>query len=676
MKFITIRLQNVFAYDGTAEFDLAGTSPQKNIVLIWGRNGMGKTSFLNAVRLLFTGMEKSETRRVGFPPVQLTVKQYLLGDGARWTGVINRSARRRASNAGMILDAKIEISWLDTSDRQYTATRWWTVENDNVNAGIYIDGNGQRLAAGPAEEFLAETLPPDFVKFFFFDGEEIKSIAESSGSLQSELDRLLQITFVEEVAEELEKLAGERRRRGMRVELRKQLDDVTSAHARAITAGVEAEEKLAELDAQLDADGLELRRLELRRSNLSSGASELQRDALEKQRKRLSEEFETVTEQLVADLPLTIPMMANLRLMKQAQDQIEIRLAAGGSAESHFVLSVKGEIPTWLREAEPVLSDESVARIATHLAQRLEGALSVVQPSGTFAQADLLRVERVRRVMEYWNVILPERREQQARLLARASQLKIEMQDVVEALLHLEVGAQGNIDEYRKVVNRIEELKTAEALQNQQKGVLSDRLVSARKQQLELAEKIRNLEASQDQASMDAKDGQYVIKVARALNDIALAVKKATREELEIMLNERFSRIITHQLIGHIAIDDTYVMTFTEKSGRVIGRTSLSSGMKQLAATALLWALKDSAGQDMPVIIDTPLGRIDRENQDHLLLAYYPELSHQVIILPTNAEIDSRKRALLEPRISRHYTIENVSGDAATISTHPLVELV
>lgn len=675
MKFTTIRLENVFAYDGAVDFDFSVTAPGKNIVLIWGRNGMGKTSFLNAVKLLFTGMDQTESRKVGFPPVQLAPKQYLLGDGSRWSGVINRSARRRAANAGKILDAKISITWIDEKNQSFTATRWWTIEGDDYNEGLYVDGPYDRLAAGPATEFLAETLPSDFVKFFFFDGEEIKSIAESSGK-QSDFDRLLQISFVEELAGELEKLAGERRRRGMQAELRRKVDDATAALRRADTSAIEAEEKLAEIDAQLTSDSIELKRLEIRRANLSSGASELQRNALESQKQKLLKRLEILTEQIVSELPIAIPLVANMKLLKQASDQVDSRLAAGGSAEAHFVKSVNSEIPIWLQEVSPDLSENAVMRIATYIVEKLEKVLSATKPSGLFENTDLLRMERLRRVLDYWNVAGIERRESQARLVVEASQIKSELHEVEDALMHLEVGAQGNVEEYRNVVNRIEELKEAEAKQYQLKGSLKDKLEVASKSKVELLKQLKALEASQDQASTDAKDSQLVMRVAKTLNEIAQSLKEATREELEVMLNDRFRRIITHPLIERISIDDTYSLTFYEKSGRSIGRTSLSSGMKQLAATALLWAMKDCAGRDIPVIIDTPLGRIDKENQEHLLLSYYPALSHQVIILPTNAEIDGRKAALLERHVARHYTIQNSTGDAAEISLGSLVEPV
>ena len=66
MKFLSIEIEHMFAYDNKATVNLSGTTDDENIVLIWGRNGMGKTSFLNTLKLLFTGVDHPTSRIVGF----------------------------------------------------------------------------------------------------------------------------------------------------------------------------------------------------------------------------------------------------------------------------------------------------------------------------------------------------------------------------------------------------------------------------------------------------------------------------------------------------------------------------------------------------------------------------------------------------------------------------------
>ena len=170
-------------------------------------------------------------------------------------------------------------------------------------------------------------------------------------------------------------------------------------------------------------------------------------------------------------------------------------------------------------------------------------------------------------------------------------------------------------------------------------------------------------------------DLRFCRTVVRALNEVTEALRREMRGNIEKLINDRIRLLLTdHPLIDKITLDESYTMFFLDGAGRHIGRSSLSSGMKQLAATALLWAMKDSAGYDMPVVIDTPLARIDRSNQTNLLCNYYPKLSHQVIVLPTDAEIDRTKLEMLRPNIWKEFKLRNQdTGESAEIVEASLV---
>jgi DNA sulfur modification protein DndD len=672
VKLLNIVLDNVFAYEGAASFDLSKTDGDRNLILIWGQNGAGKTSFINSVKLFFKGPTQA-VRTIGFLPRKLNMTQYVLGDGATWTGLINRAALKRAVSLNQPLDAGITVKWEDQGN-EYTGVRWWTVEGREISSGLYIDQKGgERLANEPAEDVLQRILPSDLVDFFFFDGEDIKSLAETSGSKQEDFDRLLQTTFVNDLAKEVENVAKERRRRNSEGDTRDKLDAARFDLSKSVTAVEKAKERLLECEDQLGNDGVELRRLQLRRSNLGSGATALQREGHEKNRSDLNEELERLTEQIVRSLPADVPILANIRMLKPAIDQVEARLAAGNTAEATFVRGVSVQLPEWVGEATPEMDEAARGRLAQHLIERLQATLADVTPSGLFADADQLRIARLREDLDFWTVAAGERRDAQIKLLMEATRVKTRVAELDDILLRIEVGSQANIEEIRSIANRIEQLEEGIAQFNQEKGVLTTRIKDELERQETLIKLIAELEADQSQANSDANDHRVVMDLARTLNEIADALRQATRQELEELLNKRFRRIISHDLIARITIDDAYTLGYTDRQGKLLGRSSISSGMKQLVATAFLWAMKDSAGADMPVIIDTPLGRIDRENQDYLLKNYYPSLSRQVIVLPTNSELDKRKLDILRPHIAENYTIVNDSGEAARVERRALV---
>ena len=59
----------------------------------------------------------------------------------------------------------------------------------------------------------------------------------------------------------------------------------------------------------------------------------------------------------------------------------------------------------------------------------------------------------------------------------------------------------------------------------------------------------------------------------------------------------------------------------------------------------------------MPTVIDTPLSRLDSVHRTHLVERYFPNASHQVILLSTDEEIDDRYYAQIEQYVSHSYTV-------------------
>ena len=84
----------------------------------------------------------------------------------------------------------------------------------------------------------------------------------------------------------------------------------------------------------------------------------------------------------------------------------------------------------------------------------------------------------------------------------------------------------------------------------------------------------------------------------------------------------------------------TFDVELIDEHNNTINRKELSAGEKQIYAIAILEALGKTSGRKLPIIIDTPLGRLDSHHRDKLIERYFPDASHQVIILSTDTEVD------------------------------------
>ena len=91
--------------------------------------------------------------------------------------------------------------------------------------------------------------------------------------------------------------------------------------------------------------------------------------------------------------------------------------------------------------------------------------------------------------------------------------------------------------------------------------------------------------------------------------------------------------------------------------GSEIPRDSLSAGEKQLMVISILWALSICSKKKLPVIIDTPLSRLDSLHRTALITTYFPNAGEQTIILSTDSEIDEGYYRLMKENIGDEYTL-------------------
>lgn len=131
-------------------------------------------------------------------------------------------------------------------------------------------------------------------------------------------------------------------------------------------------------------------------------------------------------------------------------------------------------------------------------------------------------------------------------------------------------------------------------------------------------------------------------------------------------MTKAFARLSRKEdVIRSAKIDPTtFRVTLYNRSGKVTPKDRLSAGEKQIFAIAMLEALGKTSGRNLPVIIDTPLGRLDSAHRANLLKAYFPQASHQVIVLSTDTEVDQSFYQGLKPSISHayHLVFDEVEG--------------
>ena len=123
-------------------------------------------------------------------------------------------------------------------------------------------------------------------------------------------------------------------------------------------------------------------------------------------------------------------------------------------------------------------------------------------------------------------------------------------------------------------------------------------------------------------------------------------------------------------LLEAIHIDPDDFRTFLSGvSDNELDLEDFSAGERQLYAMALLWALRQISGRQLPLVIDTPLARMDEVHRSRLLVRYFPSVSDQVILFSTDAGLDAEMLAQAKPHLARSYQLNYDAHSGETIVT-------
>jgi DNA sulfur modification protein DndD len=111
-------------------------------------------------------------------------------------------------------------------------------------------------------------------------------------------------------------------------------------------------------------------------------------------------------------------------------------------------------------------------------------------------------------------------------------------------------------------------------------------------------------------------------------------------------------------LIQRIEMDpENLNMVYLSEEGKEVQKDSLSAGEQQLMVISILWALAICSKKKLPVIIDTPLSRLDSLHRTALIDTYFPNAGEQTIILSTDSEIDNSYYELMKENVGDEFTL-------------------
>ena len=179
---------------------------------------------------------------------------------------------------------------------------------------------------------------------------------------------------------------------------------------------------------------------------------------------------------------------------------------------------------------------------------------------------------------------------------------------------------------------------------------------------------LRKIDEKARKTSKGNESAKTAVRTVRLLEEYGERTEVRRLAQIELEAARYFNRLSRKgELLSRITINrDSFRIRVVRWDQTELPKERLSAGEKQLLAIAILWALAKASQRPLPVVVDTPLARLDAEHRRRLLTEYLPNVSHQVVVLSTDTEVDLAAAAELEAVTARRVFLSHDLEHAAT----------
>ncbi len=649
MKLKKLVLNDFGVYQGKVVFDLL--SSNKPIIIFGGKNGSGKTTILDSIKLCLYG-SRGINKKIGH-------KEYE-------THIRNRIHRHRKAVIPLN-HTSISLSFdysIFGSEHNYEVIRSWKVKPESFNEQLLILLDGKLLNNVSEEhwqEYIDDLVPPSIAELFFFDGEKIQELIIDNfneHALAVDVKRMLGLNVIEKLQADLDTYLYRQQKENAVIELQSKLNDIENAFQIIDQKYQEKLYEVSHLQTKVEYLQGQIEKLERQISIESSGYA-FQRENLKTQLSRTDFELEVVEKQLHELSAGLLPFAMVPELCQELEAQ----------------LISEGKLQQWQASnslLKPKISNIRQTISSNEFWKRLNGNLPMpirqeMIDEISYMLEELLGPDESRNGLKILHQVSDVERYQLITWINDSiNSTPQKIKDIGDRLANLERTRQEitiklrNIPEDDVLRPLMENLNQMNQELGQLNGLINRVTLEKETQYNEREEAGRQIKKAFDslKSGKRVEDRLLMVKKTQeALSDYLSEITQRKMADLENKVVGKFTEISRKpDLVKRVSINpQSFHIELFDYLDNSIPKDLLSAGEKQMFAIALLWALRELSGKLFPVIIDTPLGRLDSDHRDHLINKYFPKVSHQVILFSTDTEIDQEYFTALEPVISHAY---------------------
>lgn len=681
-----ITLYNYRLYKGensiTFNFD-----SDRNIFLISGENGFGKTTFLHSLLWCLYGRLASD--------VEASLRKEILNGGYSSLLVNNLNNSQKSELEQIPKDSitRIKKSGYQLGDESIKALSQYYVEMEfsevvipsipcsslTIRRGydailekefvdILIDGTKNELTneIGP-EIFINDfVLNKDIARFFFFDSEQIVSLAETNSpadkkKLCSAYNEVLGVRKYEDLKHNLESIRVRFRKRSNDVASKNKLnalmakrDELTKIidQNRALIESLDTQ--LASLQAQNDEYQLQL----VREGN-SATVEEIKRlQGLLVATQSKDAEYKQLLKSFLEYAPFAICGKLFVDTKLQVEHDHIVNTKNTATSDRNLILS---EITSDLSQMIQALQMEDDTR--SEIQNKMQTILNKYKGSDA-GDKSLLEISDAdyKEFMSIFGYITSTYKSEFERLADDYKKNKQVWERTARRLSVIESKERDSLIKSIRVQKNEVEAKIAQTNTSirdiiENNGTKTQELAVVQKQLSELLKKV-------DLDDMDAKKDELAETLSQELNSFLVSLKQEKKFSLERRIKSTLNNLMhkddfIHRVSVNV-VDENMDIDLYAVDGSLINKDMLSKGEQQLYATSILKALVDESGIKFPVFIDSPLQKFDKSHATKIITEFYPTISSQVVLFPLlYKELTPEELEIMKPLVNSSYLIKN-----------------